>query len=262
MAARGGSDVGCGSIIAVLFGLALVAYVVDVILKAVGAFFAFLIAVLPAAAVLALVGGLGWWAVTSGARYLAPEARLRRREAATAKRLAGLQEAGQFGEFVEACACMSHGEQRLLAALDSRLGRAAGWTVGGAMRDLARELLHLEQARRAATSADLPAALTDGVAAEARAIANRVWKDAGRVAAVALDGVPAPSRLSNRLGRVRADLERLAACVRETRADLAELTLSGMHAADATLLRGAEERLRAASAGWRWLSGRDDPEGT
>jgi membrane protein implicated in regulation of membrane protease activity len=247
---------GCGTFILIMFGL-LMLYAFA---QAPGSEFAmlvsivFLLPMLLAVAALGLVIKLGTSAV---AVFLEPSAR-RRRTRATLRQEAGrLLQDGKFGDVIPLYAAVENGEARLRSVLNERLGAASRWPVGRSLRELARELLLLERTRRAALSYSLPPDLTESIVAEAHDIADRLWDEAGRLAAVAVGEPARLPRLTARLDRRQAELERLRTCVQATRDDLAELTLTGLSPSSANELRSAGDHLRAASAGLRWLSSGD-----
>jgi membrane protein implicated in regulation of membrane protease activity len=247
---------GCGTFLLLMLGL-LMLYA---FLQAPGSEIAmlvsivFLLPMLLAVAALTLVIKLGTRAV---ATFLEPSAHRRRTKATLKQEAARLLQDEKFGEVIPLYAAVENGEARLRSVLNERLGAASRWPVGRSLRELARELLLLERTRRAGLSYSLPPELTESVVTEARNIADRLWDEAGRLAAIAVGDLAKLPRLTARLDRRQAELERLRTCVQATRDDLAELTLAGLSPTSANELRSAGDRLRAASAGLRWLSSGD-----
>ena len=252
---------GCGTVLVVVFGL-LMLYAYS---QAAGSEIAmlvglvFILPMLLAVAALGLVVKLGTSAV---AAFLEPSAHRRQTKATLRQEAGRLLQDGKFGDVIPLYAAVEKGEARLRSVLNERLGAASRWPVGRSLRELAHELLLLERTRRAALSYSLPPDLTDNIVAEARDIADRLWDEAGRLAAVAVGDPARLPRLAARLDRRQAELERLRSCVQSTRDDLAELTLAGLNPSSANELRSAGDRLRAASAGLRWLSSGDSGEET
>ncbi len=116
------------------------------------------------------------------------------------------------------------------------------WPVSSSLIEVARELVALEQRAHAARTSGVPEPVTSRLAAEAERIAEPLWNLAERVAAAAAFGASSPA-LRDELAGEDATLVRLLAAMREARAGLGELTLSGAGGRDE--LRRAEGRFRA-----------------
>lgn len=116
------------------------------------------------------------------------------------------------------------------------------WPVASSLIEVARELLALERRVASARDAGVLEPVTSRLTQEAERIAGPLWELADRVAAAAAIGVASPV-LHEELTREDDKLLRLLSAIREARAGLAELTLSGTGERDE--LRRAEGRFRA-----------------
>jgi hypothetical protein len=130
-------------------------------------------------------------------------------------------------------------QEQLLRRLDRAL---PDWPVASTLAEVAREILELDRSVALARGTGVPDAVTTRLTAEARAAEDALWNRADRLVAAAGMGVETAS-LQEALEREDAQLLRLRASIRESRAALAELTLTG--AAGDEAYRRAESRFRS-----------------
>lgn len=135
----------------------------------------------------------------------------------------------------------------LLRFLDQTLPE---WPVASTLVQVARELLELERGVAIARAAGAPEAVTSRLTREAQAVAEPLWRLADRITAAAAYRVDSP-RLRQELEQENEKLARLLPAIRDARAGLAELTLSGFGGRDE--FRRAEGRFRALAATAREL---------
>jgi hypothetical protein len=127
----------------------------------------------------------------------------------------------------------------LLRRLDQELPE---WPAASTLIEAARDLFALESALDAARAAGVPDAVTRPAAEEAKDTAELLWGRAERLAAAGRSGVLSP-RLEADIERQDDQLMRLRESIREARAGLSELSLSGDERPNA--VRRAEGRFRA-----------------
>ncbi len=143
----------------------------------------------------------------------------------------------------------------LLRRLDQELPE---WPAASTLIEAARDLFALEAALDAARAAGVPDAVTRLAAEEANDTAELLWGRAERLAAAGRAGVLSP-RLEADIERQDDQLMRLRESIREARAGLSELSLSGNERCNA--VRRAEGRFRALADTARELQELDQGPG-
>lgn len=240
-------------LLGILLLVAVASAIVNLVVAALSAVVAFLAMALPVAAAVAVAVA----ALRVALNYWSLERMSVRQEERRSRELEQLVAGGRFGEFIAQCASRDDGTTRLRDTVSERLGPAAQWPAGAALRDLADELLLLERSRVNAVASGVPPELTTGVAATWQELADQLWQQARRLAAIAVEDAAGLPKLARRLQAMREQAVQALDSVRATRDDLAELTLTLPGPTRNGSLTEAERRLRATTTGWQWLVSHD-----
>lgn len=129
--------------------------------------------------------------------------------------------------------------RQLLRRLDDALPEVP---ASATLIEIARELMELERGIAVAQDVGVPPAVTSRLIAEANAAQDALWQRAERIAAAAKIGL-GTTAIQTALDREDAQLLALHGAIRESRAALAELTLSG--GTGEAAYRRAESRFHA-----------------
>jgi len=156
----------------------------------------------------------------------------------------GVQPPSRLGPYGLALRETASGGQReaLLRQLDRDLPE---WSASSTLIEAVRELFALETSLAAARATGALETIINRLTDDIRDTSDLLWRRAERLVAAGAGGIETP-RLREDMAREDDQLERLRASIRETRAGLAEMAMTGDDHPDA--IGRAERRFRVLSA--------------